>query len=92
MFSDSSLVLAAFSIFDPTTMPLSGEEAFKTYGSNHVDVLASHFFPDDNRGEKLKTHWLGINSHIEDIVKPNMPPEVKAGTDSYTDANRVATP
>ena len=46
--------MVAYSIFDPTSLPKSNEADFKTYGENHVSVLADHFFVNDTEKEKLK--------------------------------------
>ena len=57
-FSDSSEVVTAFSIFDPTVIPLTDDKNYKTYGYNQINVLAKHFFSEDNiKVEKLKTQW-----------------------------------
>ncbi|XP_053396870.1 uncharacterized protein LOC128556296 [Mercenaria mercenaria] len=78
-FSDTSAVVAAFAIFDPTTLPRSDEVHFKTYGDSQIALLADHFFSDDVEKEKLKIQWNGFKYHTHDILLPNMPKEVRDG-------------
>ncbi|WAR20733.1 ZN862-like protein [Mya arenaria] len=78
-FSDTSAVVAAYGVFDPTTLPRSDEVDFKTYGENQIALLADHFFTDDVKKEKLLAQWKGFKYHVHDILLPNMPGEVRSG-------------
>ena len=53
-FSDTSAVVAAYGVFDPTTLPRSDEVDFKAYGDNQIAFLVDHFFTDDVK----KKSWL----------------------------------
>ena len=41
-------------------------------------------FSDGIQGEKLRILWQGIEYHIEDVLKPSNPSEVKSGTATQT--------
>ena len=46
-FSDCLGVVNAFGIFDPLDVPDSTDPDFKEYCANNIDVLANHFYPND---------------------------------------------
>lgn len=45
--SDATPVLTAMQVFDKTAIPYQESDDFMDYGKEHIDVLASHFFPGD---------------------------------------------
>lgn len=45
--SDATPVLTAMQVFDKTAIPHQESDDFMDYGKEHIDVLASHFFPGD---------------------------------------------
>ena len=88
-FRDSSDVLASFSIFDPLAVPTNADD-FKTYGKRKVEILASHFFQQDEpqektcKGDKLLTQWQGMKYHFKDNLKLCMPDDIRNGTAKTT--------
>ena len=46
-FSDCLGAVNAFGIFDPLDVPDSTDPDFKEYGTSDIDVLANHFYPND---------------------------------------------
>lgn len=80
-FSDSSEVLTAFNIFNPTAVPDSAAE-MRTYGNQQIDILSNHYFSENqDRSDKLKAQWHAMKYHIRDAIKPNLPESVKSGSD-----------
>ena len=46
-FSNAVPLLSAFAIFDPARIPARGQPGFLEYGSKQVEVLAKHYFSND---------------------------------------------
>lgn len=44
---DATPVLTAMQVFDKTAIPHQESDDFMDYGKEHIDVLASHYFPRD---------------------------------------------
>ena len=61
-FSDCLGVLNAFGVFDPLDVPDSTDPDFKKYGTSDIDVLANHFYPNDQlKATKLHAEWNQFN-------------------------------
>ncbi|XP_052261749.1 E3 SUMO-protein ligase KIAA1586-like [Dreissena polymorpha] len=83
-FGDSSVILTAFCIFDPVTVP--GDSAlFKEHGNREIQQIATHFFADNEEDRnQLKNEWSGIKYHLRDTLKPNIPQSVLDNTHKIT--------
>ena len=46
-FKEATPVLTAMQVFDKTAIPAKESDDFLDYGKEHMDVLASHYFPVD---------------------------------------------
>ncbi|VDI55299.1 Hypothetical predicted protein [Mytilus galloprovincialis] len=89
-FEDSSDVLAALGIFDPLSVPLQNQPGFKEYGIAQINILADHFHQLDEpetktrKTEKMQSEWQSFKYHINDVLKPVIPEDVRDGSSKST--------
>ncbi|CAB4013808.1 zinc finger 862-like, partial [Paramuricea clavata] len=77
-FKESLPVLTALSIFDPMLTP-SAAGAFKTHGNAEIELIAKHFFPEqDEQQERVKAEWGKLKYDLRDW-KTKIPAEIKEG-------------
>ncbi|CAG2239555.1 unnamed protein product [Mytilus edulis] len=85
-FEDSSDVLAALGIFYPLSVPLQNQPGFKEYGIAQINILADHFHQLDEpetktrKTEKMQSEWQSFKYHINDVLKPVIPEDVRDGS------------
>lgn len=53
-FEDSCEILASLLIFDSLSVPKSDEIGFKEYGKHQIEILADHFYQNEDDEETLK--------------------------------------
>lgn len=89
-FEDSCEILASLSIFDPLSVPKSDEIGFKEYGKHQIEILADHFYQNEDdevrniKKDKLLTEWQGMKYHINDVLKQHLPEDIKMGSTRLT--------
>ena len=86
-FSDCLGVVYAFGIFDPLDVPDSTDPDFKEYGTSDIDVLANHFYPNDQlKATKLHAEWNQFKYYINDHTKQQIPNDIRSGKSTITPA------
>ena len=76
-FKDATPVLTAMQVFDKTAIPPKESDDFMEYGQEHIDVLASHYFPGDEVSQtQLQAEWKLIKY---DLLTWKLPQTVKDG-------------
>ena len=86
-FSDCLGVVYAFGIFDPLDVPDSTDPDFKEYGTSDIDVLANHFYPNDQlKATKLHAEWNQFKYYINDHTKQQIPNDTRSGKSTITPA------
>ena len=84
-FSDCLGVVNAFGIFDPHDVPDSTDPDFKEYGTSDIDVLANHFYPNDQlKATKLHAEWNQFKYHVNDHTKEQIPNDIRSGKSTIT--------
>ena len=70
-FSHCQGVVNAFGIFDSLDVLDSTDSDFKEYGTSDMDVLANHFYPNDQllKATKLHAEWNQFRYHV--MIIPN---------------------
>lgn len=58
-------------------MPESASE-LRAYGCQEIEILSEHYFHgiQDIAG-RLQAQWLGMKYHLRDVIRPDIPEEVK---------------
>ena len=78
-FSDCLGVVNAFGIFDPLDVPDSTDPDFKEYGTSDTDVLANHFYPNDQlKATKLHSEGNQFKYYINDHTKQQIPNDIRS--------------
>ena len=72
-FQNTLPLLGALSIFDPTLIPASSSE-LPSYGVDSIQVLAKHYFPDQQ--DRLLAEWNILKYHMKEMA---IPADVKEG-------------
>ena len=76
-FKDATPVLTAIQVFDKTAIPPKESDDFMDYGKEHIDVLASHYFPGDEVSQtQLQAEWKLIKY---DLLTWKLPQTVRDG-------------
>ncbi|XP_019617203.1 PREDICTED: zinc finger protein 862-like [Branchiostoma belcheri] len=73
-FQDSLPVVSALSIFDPEALPQPESERFRSYGSEKISVLATHFFEgSEDKQSQLRAEWGKFKYDMHTNLKPQLP-------------------
>jgi hypothetical protein len=76
-FKSSIPVLTAMQVFDPTAIPNKESGDLQEHGREHINVLAGHYFPDDEANRtQLQAEW---NVLKYDLLQWKLPQSVKEG-------------
>ena len=82
-FKDVTPVLTAMQLFDKKAIPLKESDDFMDYGKEHINVLASHYFPGDEVSQtQLQAEWKLIKY---DLLTWKLPQTVRDGKLSCTE-------
>lgn len=77
------LLRANLQVFDKTAIPLKESDDDMDYGKEHIDVLASHYFPGDEVSQtQLQAEWKLIKY---DLLTWKLPQAVRDGKLSCTE-------
>lgn len=58
-------------VLDPSLLPSKESVDFRHYGHDHIQVIASHFFPDDEHSHlQLLAEWDSFKYNLQAWVLP----------------------
>lgn len=70
-FKNASPVLTAMQVLDQSLLPSKESVNFRHYGHDHIQVIASHFFPDDEHSHlQLLAEWDSFKYNLQAWVLP----------------------
>ena len=74
---DSLPVLKAMAVFDPVALPKPDACGFPTCGNAEAEVLANHFWPEDEeKAQQLQAEWDNMKYTMHNFMS-QIPPEVR---------------